>query len=65
MAKSIFTLRMNARKFKKSIVFDFATSIRSGHQPYQNVGIYTPRPPKWADFPIQSANEAPSGLVKM
>ena len=30
---------MNAGSFKKSVVFDFATSIKSGHQPW-NKKIY-------------------------
>jgi hypothetical protein len=34
VAKSTFTLRMKAFKMEKSIAFDFATSIRSGHEPF-------------------------------
>src|SRR5260370_14439496 len=34
VAKSIFTLGMSARKFKKSIVFDFATSIDIAKEPF-------------------------------
>jgi hypothetical protein len=33
VAKSIFTLGINAFKMKKGIVFDVATSSKSGHEP--------------------------------
>jgi len=40
VAKSIFTLKMNPFKMKRSIVFDFATSTKSG-QEADKVCIYT------------------------
>jgi len=36
VAKSMFTLGMNACKRKKSIVFDFATRIESGHEAWNS-----------------------------